>query len=227
MYTIALAEDHAPTLKRFANYFKGLQEYDTVVEAVNGHDLILKMNSLQQIPDVVLIDINMPIMDGVALTYYLRVHYPDIKLIGFSNYFDENSLKDMLLSGADGFVMKALAETVLQKAVETVMSNKIFIDDRMEIDQQKVKFILQTKKERIKKKENQFDLTDRERTFLILNATVLTYGQIAVVMIVEHKTIQTYCDRVSKKLNLNGRQALTLFALQNGLAALANYKYTN
>lgn len=221
MYSIALADDHAPTLKRFVDFFKNLQGYTTVVEAVNGHDLILKINYLKQLPDIVLIDINMPVIDGIAVTHYLRVQYPSIKLIGLSNHVDENCLRDMLLSGADGFVMKALAENVLQGAAETVMNNKIFIDKRMEVDQQQVTTFLQKRKQR---EINKPDLTDREITFLILSATSLTYAQIAEIMFVERKTVQTYNDRVSKKFNINGRQALTIYSLQNGLAAIADYK---
>jgi DNA-binding NarL/FixJ family response regulator len=227
MYTIALADDHAPTLKRFADFFKNLPEYTTVVEAVNGHDLILKIKCLEQLPDIVLIDINMPVIDGVAVTHYLRVYYPSIKLIGLSNYGDENSLRDMLLSGANGFVMKALSETILQEAVEAVMNNKVFIDKRMGIDQQQVKFILhkqKEKKERIKRIKNEFGLTDRELAFIILNATTLSYGQIAETMYVETKTVHTYFSRASKKFNISNRQALTIYSLQNGLASIADYK---
>jgi DNA-binding NarL/FixJ family response regulator len=227
MYTIALADDHALTLKRFADFFKNLPEYTTVVEAVNGHDLILKIKCLEQLPDIVLIDINMPVIDGVAVTHYLRVYYPSIKLIGLSNYGDENSLRDMLISGANGFVMKALSETILQEAVEAVITNKKYIDQRMEIDEQQVKYILyqqKERKERIKRIKNEFGLTEREITFLILSATSLTYEQIGETMYVEHKTIHTYFSRVSKKFNISNRQALTIYSLQNGLAAIADYK---
>lgn len=220
MITIALAEDYLPTLKRFADYFKKLDGFKVIIEAVNGHDLILKINASEQLPDIVLIDINMPVIDGVAVTYYLKVHYPSVKLIGLSNLSDEDSLKSILLSGADGFVMKALAENVLSEAVTTVMNKKIFIDKRMEPDEQQLYFILNKRKERI---ENNFGLTERERTFIILNATTLSYEQIAATMSVENKTVQTYFDRISKKLNINNRQALTVFSLQNGLAAIANY----
>ncbi|OIR00665.1 transcriptional regulatory protein DevR (DosR) [mine drainage metagenome] len=220
MITIALAEDHQPTLKRFADYFKYMEGFEVVAEAVNGHDLILKINALQQLPDIVLIDINMPVIDGVAVTYYLKIHYPSVKLIGLSNLSDEDSLKSILLSGADGFVMKALAENVLYEAITTVLNNKMFIDKRMEPDEQQLYFILNKRKERI---ENDFGLTERERTFIILNATALSYEQIAATMFVESKTIQTYFDRISKKLSIRNRQALTIFSLQNGLAAIANY----
>ncbi|MDE3143472.1 MAG: response regulator transcription factor [Bacteroidota bacterium] len=220
MITIALAEDHQPTLKRFADHFKYKEGFKVVTEAVNGHDLILKINALQQLPDIVLIDINMPVIDGVAVTYYLKVHYPSVKLLALSNYSDEDSLRTILLSGADGFVMKALAENVLAQAVTTVMNNTMFIDTRMETNEQQLYFILNKRKKRI---ENDFGLTQREKTFIILNATSHSYEQIAATMLVENKTIQTYFDRISKKLNVHSRQSLTVFSIQNGLAAVANY----
>lgn len=221
MINIALADDHIPTLKRFVNFFKNLQGYNIVVEALNGHDLILKINLLLQIPEIIFIDIQMPIIDGIAIAYYFKVHHPSIKLIGLSNYCDENSLRSMLLTGADGFVMKALAEVVLKEAVETVLMDKIFIDKRMDFDQKLINDILIKREERL---HSEYGLTKREKTFIILNATTLTYRQIAQTMFVEPKTIQTYYDRISKKLKICSRQELTLFSLQNGLAALANYK---
>ena len=129
MITIALAEDYNPTLKRFLDYFTILeQDYKVVIQALNGHDLILKINNLQQLPDVILIDINMPTIDGMSATYYLKLHHPSIKLIGLSTYSDENSIKNMILSGADGFVMKALAESVLQDAIKSVLLNELYIE---------------------------------------------------------------------------------------------------
>ena len=96
-----------------------------------------------------------------------------------------------------------------------------YLYNRIEVDQEQIKLTLYKRKKRI---ENELGLTKREKTFLILNATTLTYKQIAEIMYVEHKTIQTYYDRISKKLNLRSRQSLTIFSLQNGLATIANYE---
>jgi DNA-binding NarL/FixJ family response regulator len=120
-----------------------------------------------------------------------------------------------------------LSETILQEAVEAVVTNKKYIDQRMEIDEQQVKCILyqqKERKERIKRIKNEFGLTDREITFLILNATSLTYDQIGETMYVETKTVHTYFSRASKKFNISNRQALTIYSLQNGLASIADYK---
>jgi DNA-binding NarL/FixJ family response regulator len=223
MTTIALAEDHAPTLKRFVDYFKNLKDYEVVIEASNGHDLILKLNSLKQLPDLVLIDINMPVIDGVAVAYYLKLEHPSIKLIGLSNYTDENSIENMILSGADGFVIKAAAENVLMIAIETVRNNMIYIDSRVKFNQQHISEVLVKRKERLSN-ENVYNLTKRERTFMMLNATSLSYEQIAETMYVETKTINSYFDRISKKLDLHNRHSITLFSLQNGLAALARFQ---
>lgn len=223
MITIALAEDHAPTLKRFVDYFKDFKNYKVVVEASNGYDLILKLNSLKQLPDIVLIDINMPVIDGMAVCYYLKIEHPSIKLIGLSNYSDENCIENMILSGADGYILKAAAENVLQDAIETVLSNNIYIDTRVKTDKQQINDVLARRKERLST-ENVFKLTKRERTFIMLNATSLSYEQIAKTMFVETKTIHSYYDRISKKLDLHNRQSITLFSLQNGLAVLARYQ---
>ena len=223
MITIALAEDHFATLRRFVGYFKDFKDYKVVIEASNGHDLILKLNSIKQLPDIILIDINMPIIDGMAVCYYIRMEHPSIKLIGLSNYSDENSITNMILSGADGFVLKAAAEYVLKDAIETVLSNNIYIDPRVKTNQHKINDVLVERKEKLSH-ENVFNLTKRERTFIMLNATSLSYEQIAETMFVETKTIHSYYDRVSKKLNLYNRQSITLFSLQNGLAALARYQ---
>lgn len=223
MITIALAEDHSPTLKRFVDYFKSLQDYNIVIKALDGYDLILKINNLQQLPDVILIDINMPTIDGMSAAYYLKLHHPSIKLIGLSIYSDENSIKNMILSGADGFVIKALAENVLQEAIKSVLINELYIDRRIDVDMRQINSALVKRNERLLN-ENAFDLTTRERTFIMLNATLLSFEQIAEVMFVSPKTVQSYYDRISRKLNLRNRQAMTFFSLQNGLATIANYQ---
>jgi DNA-binding NarL/FixJ family response regulator len=226
MPTIALADDHIPTLKRFSGYFQKQTAYKVLIEAVDGHDLLLQLNTLQQLPDIILVDINMPVMDGVAVTYYLKLHYSSIKVIGVSVYSDENTLKDVMYCSANGYIMKGLAETILPKAIDTVMKDEIFIDPRIDIEPNKIKEILARRK-KIEENENSFELTPPERQFVILNATPLTYDQIAATMFVETKTIQTYYDRVTKKLNVYGREALTLFSLRNGLTRMVDFNYNN
>ncbi len=226
MPTIALADDHIPTLKRFSNHFKKKENYNVLIEAFDGHDLIIKLNTLKQLPDIILVDINMPIMDGVAVTYYLKLYYASVKVIGISVYSDEDTLKDIMYSKANGYIMKGLAETVLDEAIATVLKGELYIDSRLDIEPDKIKNILSNCK-KITGKENSFELTKSERQFVILNATPLTYEQIARTMFVEPQIIQNLYERVSKKLKVYGREALTLFSLRNGLTRMVDFNYND
>jgi DNA-binding NarL/FixJ family response regulator len=222
MLRIALVDDHAPTLERFSKFFQQHPDFLVVAQAVNGYDLILQLNKLTQLPDIILVDMNMPIIDGVAVTYYLWHKYHDIKIINVTCYDDEEAVKQCLNSGANGFVLKAAAETVLLNAIEEVSMGNFYIDTRLDLLKE-TKYILMRRRNKIFENEPKSELTNREKEFIILNATTLSYEQIAQIMFVETKTIQTYFDRVSKKLNINTRQALIIHSLQNGLARIADY----
>ena len=81
MQTIAIADDHIPNLRRFSSLLKEIHGYNIISEAENGHDLIIQVTNLKNLPDLILVDINMPVIDGVTVAYYLKSHYPEIKLI--------------------------------------------------------------------------------------------------------------------------------------------------
>ncbi|WP_315821234.1 response regulator transcription factor [Paraflavitalea speifideaquila] len=190
---------------------------------MNGYDLMLKMNSAKNLPEVVLLDINMPVVDGVCVAFYLSYHFPQVKIIALSTYDSLKMIVNIMHSGTVGYLLKTNMESLLDEAISQVLAGKVFLDPRIELDEQQLYNLVVKKHENSFKKGNAFGLTAREATFVILNATMLTYDQIAKIMFVETKTIQTYFDRVSKKLNLNSRQALTIYSIQNGLSKLAFY----
>ena len=220
---IAIADDHVPTLNRLNSYFGKNKAVNICLQAVNGYDLILKTANTKNVPEIILLDINMPVIDGVSASFYLNYHFPDIKIIGLSVYDDLNMITNVIITGASGYVLKANMETVLDEAILSVHQGNIYFDPRIDLDDKQKQVILAKRERHDPAKENSFGLTPREATFVILNATSLSYDQIARIMFVETKTIQTYFDRVSKKLNVSSRQALTIFSIQNGLSKLANY----
>jgi DNA-binding NarL/FixJ family response regulator len=222
MLSIALADDHLQTLQRFATFIKKQTDIVLIAEAENGYDLIFQLSQLKVLPDVILIDMNMPKIDGIVAICYIKHKYPQIKLIALTVYETEEVLRQCLCFGANGFVLKALAENVLLQAIQTVVNNELYIDTRIDVTPQQKNNILLRRK-RILENENENVLTNREKEFIILNATALNYSQIAQLMFVEYKTVQTYYDRISKKLNVNSRQALTIYCLQNGLTPIGDY----
>jgi DNA-binding NarL/FixJ family response regulator len=222
MIQIALVEDHIPSMNRFEKFINNTSNCILVLKAFDGQDLLIKMHTQKELPDIILVDINMPMIDGIAITYYLKLHFPSIKVIGLSTYCDENIIYNIIANGAAGFVMKALAENVLDNAIHKVFNHEIYVDERAEFNEVDIQKIVAKRKIRFHNADS-FTLTTRERTFIMLNATLLSFEQIAEIMFVEPKTIQTYFERVSKKLNTKTRQALMIFSLQNGLAAIANF----
>lgn len=220
---IALSDDHSPTLKRLTSYFRNKAGFEVCMEATNGYDLILQLQTKKKIPEVILVDINMPVIDGVAVTFYLSIHYPSIRVIALSSYDDIDTIRNVFSGGARGYLIKANIESDLETAIGIVVDGDIYVDPAIGPDQQQLRSLLMKTQEDFPKNVRAFGLTPRELTFVVLNATVLSYDQIAQIMFVEIKTIQTYFDRVSKKVNVSSRQALTIFAIQNGLAKLANF----
>jgi DNA-binding NarL/FixJ family response regulator len=187
----------------------------------NGYELVMQLNCTTATPDIIITDINMPIMDGIASNYFLTQQFPEVKIISLSAYSDLPYIEQVIESGAHGYLFKPGAETIILSAIETVLSNKKYIDNRIGIDERiSHKLHMELPK---RPSTTNFNLTPRESAFVILNATPLSYNQIAQLMFVEQKTIHTYFDRVAQKLHVNNRQALTLFSLQNGLAKLARY----
>ena len=221
--TIAIADDHVPTLNRLGSYLGKNEAISICLQAVNGYDLILKIANAKTVPEIILLDINMPVIDGVSASFYLNYHFPNIRVIGLSVYDDLNMITNVITTGAAGYVLKANVENVLEEAIRHVHEGYIYFDPRIELDDKQKLAMLAKREKRDPTKENSFGLTPREATFVILNATPLSYDQIARIMFVETKTIQTYFDRVAKKLNVSSRQALTIFSIQNGLSKLANY----
>lgn len=222
MCKIVLADDHIPTLKRVSDFVKQQGNYRILATCANGHELIIKLNALKEMPELILIDINMPVIDGIAASFYCRFKFPSVKIIIVTIYDDEDAVKQSIYAGANGFVMKALAEKVLKDAIETVLKGDFFIDKYADIATGTKQNLLKRYKKLIEN-ENENALTKREREFIILNATPLTYEQIAQIMFVETKTVNSYFEKIAKKLEVKNRQALTVKAIQMGLAKLANY----
>lgn len=222
MISLAIADDHAPSLNRIVGFFKEKREYKVLTVADSGSSLLNLLNALKNPPQVIIVDVNMPVIDGVALAFYLKIHHPSIKTIALSAYDNKDMITLFLKSGGSGYINKFDFETVIDTALTDVMNDEIYVDTR--IAKTSVLLInpgsLKTESATIAKK---FGLTPREFTFVILNATALNFEEIARIMYVELKTIQTYFDRVSKKLNVNNRHALAIFSLQHGLAKIACY----
>jgi DNA-binding NarL/FixJ family response regulator len=222
MIQIVIIDDYLPSRRQLGNFIKQNLSGVVISEYENAYKFLQLFNPHNQLPDIVFVDINLPIIDGIAFTLYLKIHFSNIKVICFSSYNSDEIIKLSYLAGSDGYLFKGFAERNMINAIKVVQQNEIFIDSFILKDSFLINKYIEMSYNRLDQK-NRFDLTKRELSFVMLAATMLRYEQIADLMFVDIRTIHTYFNHVKVKLNISNRQELIIFALQNGLAIQANY----
>lgn len=207
---IALVDDHVILRKSLAVLIELLQDFEIVLEAGNGQEFIDKVKNTP-LPHIVLLDITMPVMDGVETARWLKQHHPGIKILALSMIKNDFIIIRMLKNGARGYILKDCEPGELRAALHQVYENGYYYNELI--------------KPRMKPKdggeeEPEVILTGQELSFLRWACTEKNYKQIADEMRVSHRTIDGYRDSLFKKLNVNTRLGIALYAIKNGLVQL-------
>jgi two-component system invasion response regulator UvrY len=207
---VAITDDHTllrNALARLVNSFDG---YSVLLEADNGKDLRNKIMK-NIVPDVVLLDINMPEMDGFETTLWLRKTYPYIKILALSMLSDEKTIIKMFRLGATGYLMKNTDAEELKKALDAVVSKNVYLSEY--VSAKLVSGLHTDTEENIKP----ILLNERERDFLRWVCTELTYKEIAEKMNLSARTVDDYRQSLFNKLKVHSRVGLVMYAIRNGI----------
>lgn len=210
---LALADDHVLLRNGLAKLLKSF-DYRIVFEADNGKDFIKKIKE-NILPDVVLMDINMPYMDGFATSEWLKKNYPDIKVLALSMYDDDNSVVRMIRAGAKGYILKDAEPLELKRAIESVLQQDFYHSELVT-----GKLIRSVRNGSDQNGDDAFGLTDREIQFLKLLCSELTYKEIAEQMDIKTRTIESYRDLIFEKLNVSTRIGAVIFAIKNRIISI-------
>ncbi len=185
-----------------------------VGEAENGRNAVHL--ALKLVPDVVIMDVTMADLNGIEATRQIHKGQPHIKLIALSMHSDRRFVTGMLEAGASGYLLKDCAFEELARAIQSVISNRIYLSP--EITDIVIRdYIL---KSSVKSSSAYVDLTDREREVLQLLAEGKSTKQIAGSLHVSIKTIESHRRRIMEKLNIHSIAELTKYALREGLTSL-------
>lgn len=209
---VALVDDHVLLRKGLANLISS-QGYITHFECDNGKQLINRLDK-HNLPDIILMDINMPEMDGFESTLWLKRNYPIVKVIALSMYDDENAIIRMLKNGAKGYILKDVEPSELQTAINAVLTKGFYYSET--VTGKLVHTIQEIDKDDNDHKQV-LKLNEKEIEFLKLVCTEMTYKEIADRMYLSPRTIDGYRDQLFDKLNVKSRVGLVLFAIKNGL----------
>jgi DNA-binding NarL/FixJ family response regulator len=208
---IGIVDDHQLFLKSLSVLIESFPTFKIILDALNGEGLLNKLATAETLPDILLLDVNMPVMDGANTATIISSKYPQIKMIALSMKDDDVSVIKMIKAGCCAYLLKDIHPDELEKALNEVYTKGYYNADISNINYRRL--ILKTK-------EDEIVFTDRERAFLKLACTDFTYKQIAMQMHLSERTIDGYREALFQKLNVQSRTGMALEALRRNLVSL-------
>jgi len=214
MIKVAIADDHHLVAKAISGLIQKLDNYDVIYEVENGKELIRHFN-LGMVPDIVLLDIKMPEMDGFETALWLKNNYPAVKVLALSMYDKEESIVTMLRNGARGYLLKGCRPSELKDAFDAIMTKGFYyteyITDRL---------VKSLNTEKAMNQVEQLGLNSRELQFIEYACSELTYNEIADRMCVSPRTVDGYREQVFMKMGVKSRVGVVLEAIKLGLVKI-------
>ncbi|SJZ63633.1 response regulator transcription factor [Sediminibacterium ginsengisoli] len=208
--TIGLVDDHQLFLKSLTLMLESFRSFNVVIEALNGKDLQDKMFRDKIIPDIMLIDVNMPVMNGQETTRWLSKHYPQIKLVALSMNDSDKVIIDMIKSGCCAYLLKETHPDDLEKALHEIASTGFYNADASNVNYRKL----------LESEKKTTQITEKEKQFLQLACSDMTYKEIASIMKISERTVDGYREILFVKLNVQSRVGLVMEAIKRHIVTI-------
>jgi two-component system, NarL family, nitrate/nitrite response regulator NarL len=207
---LLLVDDHPVVRKGIISCLARHEHLQITGEAADGQEAVRKARELM--PDIILMDIDMPQMDGLAVTELLRKEIPKIKVLILSMHSNTEYVMRIIQSGASGYILKDAPTEELVRAIEIVNGGEAFFSPEI---------ARAALNKYVRGGENAAgQLTNREREVLIQIAEGLSNKEIAGKLGVGVRTVETHRERIMRKLNIHSVAGLTKFAISKGLVSL-------
>jgi len=212
---VLLADDHAILRAGLRSLLNAEPDLEVVGEAANGREALQQVERLR--PDVVVMDLTMPDMNGLEATQKIAQNYLDTKVLVLTMHAEEQYVLEILEAGGEGFVLKSAADNDLIDAIRQVSQGKPYLSgDTAQI------LLEHHRRQRHGERERSDEdslalLSDREREVLTLTATGYSSREIGERLHISSKTVDTYRRRLMEKLDLSHRVDLVQYALRKGL----------
>lgn len=205
---ILIADDHAVVRQGLRMFLEMEPDFKVVGEAENGEVAIQLAGELR--PDIVLMDLIMPVMDGIIATSRIRRQYPDVEVIALTSVLDDGSIFGAIRAGAIGYLLKDTKADKLTSAVKSAVAGQV------QLSPQVAKRLLKE----IDLPETPGHLTDRESDILRMLATGCANKEIARDLNIGEKTVKTHVSSILSKLGVISRTQAVVYALRTGLIML-------
>ncbi|MFB6456407.1 response regulator [Chitinophaga sp. Hz27] len=210
MIRIALVDDHTLFRQGLISLLSEYKEIQLVFEAANGREMQEKIK-LDDLPDVILLDINMPIVDGYTSAQWLRQHYPAVHILALSTFEDDKPIIKMLKNGAGGYLLKESRIGDVVSAITGINEQGFYLNDVVSGK------MLRSLQGYTGPNDILSQLSENEIRFLQLCCSEFTYKEIAAEMRLSPHTIDNYRQELFDKLEIKSRTGLVLFAVRHEL----------
>ncbi len=213
--TVFIADDHA-VVRDGLRFMLGVQpDIDVIGDSADGHDAVRQVEKLK--PDVVIMDINMPELNGIDATHQIREASPSSQVIILSMYATNEHIFRALQAGVCGYLLKETAGVEVVDAVRTVHAGRRYLSEK--ISEKMIDDYLRLRED-VGARSPLDHLSPREREVLQLVVEGRTSAEIAEILFLSPKTVDTYRSRLMQKLGVHDLPALVKFAIQHGLTPL-------
>ena len=209
--TIAVVDDQYLFRQGLISLLKEYDEFDVIMEASNGKEFLDKLRAKQ--PHIVLMDLEMPVMDGIETTIALKKEFPNVKIIILTMHNDEEFIVHLIEKGANGFLPKDTDIEVVVDAINSVLENGYYFDDR--ISKAMVKGLVRTKK--VKPSFTDQHLTEKEMTVVKLICKEYTNKEIAEKLCLSPRTIDSYRENILLKTKAKNTAGIVMYAVKHNL----------
>ena len=213
---VAIADDHKIFRKGVILSLRQYTNLKFVLEAENGEDLIQQVSAIdpENFPEVILMDLKMPVKDGIETTKYINKHFPNIRIIILTMYEDERFVGHLMDSGANGYLLKSTDPSEIKKAIGDVMRTGFFLNNFVN------KVLI--KKNYAKQKFNpnlnsEVVISEREKEVLTLVCMEYTASEIASKMEISARTVEAIKDRLMERFGVKNSVGLVFYAMKNSL----------
>lgn len=217
MKKIVLVDDHVLLRNGLSVIIGGFDDFTILFEANHGQHFIEQLDP-ENLPDIVLLDVTMPVMNGFETAEWIFTHHPSIKVMVLSMLGDERTIIKMLKMGALGYMTKDTDPKELNRALNELYYKGIYFNQLL------CNNLVHSVRNGMEEPNDEYqiliNLPEREKEFLKLLATDLTLKEIAAKMSLSPRTIDGYRDNLFEKVKVTNRVGLVLFALRNDLIHL-------
>lgn len=206
---LAIIDDHAVVLDGLKTMLTAFENLEIVFTTQSGKALLEYFQT--DVPDVLLMDIQMPEISGIDLCKQVVQQHADIKVIAFSSFDDSTYVKQIFRSGAKGYLIKNSDKHTIVKAIETVMEGEEYVDDTIK------KLLLEESITGQRRSIFEVPLTKREKEIVKLVAEGLSSQQIADKLFISLRTVETHRLNINQKLDVKNTAGLIKEAMKRGL----------